>query len=322
MLTRWMLLWVLAVSCVPVSALAETAVKAAQIAAMMDDIAQGRDRAFTQPVALAWSLNADHLSADRIRDVNARLALEIERVATAFLDAPASGKIAATKAVVAAIDPETARDGAAYVFEGSGPSIAVTRQLFFVPTANLGANAVDKVMEVSTKFVRSPKTDDTYYEYSDPANLKQSTVLELPGSDTSWTTSARPPMMSGSVYALKKCRHILVLGWYCNTSLYQLRDLPDSDGQVKLLLTVLYSLPGGADNAEFTDARAENVADGFSAIYVLVVSGDQILIYNPTVQSKSGTVSMQDSLNAGLKEQYGRLVSRLGTELGIGKLAY
>jgi hypothetical protein len=250
------------------------------------------------------------------------LAQEIERVATAFLDAPASGKIAATKAVVAAINPETARDGAAYAFEGSGPSVAVTRQLFFVPTANLGANAVDKVVDISTKFVRSPKTDDTYYEYSDPANLKQSTVLGMPGSDTSWTTGARPPMTSGAVYALKKCRHIFVLGWYCNTALYQLRDLPGSGGQVKLLLTVLYSLPGGADNAEFIDARAENVADGFSAIYVLVVSGDQILVYNPAVQSKSGTVSMQDSLNAGLKEQYGRLVSRFGAELGLGKLAY
>ena len=103
-------------------------------------------------------------------------------------------------------------------FEGSSPSLAFFRQLLFVPAAGIGGNPVGKVMQISSKFVRSPKADDTYYEYSDPANLKQSTVFELAGSDTSWTTGARPPMESGSVYALKKCRHIFILGWYCNQS--------------------------------------------------------------------------------------------------------
>jgi hypothetical protein len=323
MLTRRMLFGaLLATACLPASALAQTTIKAAQIEAMMNDIAQGRDPAFTQPIAPGWSLTADRSLADRIREINARLAQEIERVATVFINAAAGEKIAATKAVVAAIDPETARDGAAYVFEGSGPSMGITRLLLFVPTATLGADAVDKVVAVSTKFVRSPKTDDTYYEYSDPANLKQSTVLELPGSDTSWTTDARPPMAPDQVYALKKCRHLFILGWYCNTSVYQLRDLPGSGGQVKLMVSLLYSLPAGADNAQFTDARAENVLDGTSAIYVLLVAGDQIMIYSPAVQSKSGSLSMQDMLNSGLKEQYGRLVSRLSTELGIGKLPY
>lgn len=316
------LLWVLALSYLPVAATAQTLVTAAQVETVMNDIAQGRDAAFRQPLAPAWSLNTEHSTADRIREVNARLAQEIERVATAFVSAPAAEKIAATKAVVAGIDPKTARDGVAYAFEGSQPSLAVIRQLLFLPATDIGADPVNKVMQINSRFVRSPKTDDTYYEYSDPTNLKQSTVQELPGSDTSWTTRARPPMTPGSVYALKKCRHIFILGWFCDTSLYQLRDLPGSNGQVKVLLTVLRPLPSGADNAQFTDDRAENVVDGFTAISLVLVSGGQILLYNPGVQSKAGATSLQGILSAGLEEEYRQLASVLGTELGIGKLPY
>jgi hypothetical protein len=129
-------------------------------------------------------------------------------------------------------------------------------------------------------------------------------------------------MVPGPVYVLKKCRHIFILGWYCNTSVYQVRDLPGSGGQVKLLLTVLHSLPAGADNPEFTDARAENVVDGFSAIYVVLLSGNQILVYNPGVQSMTGSVRLQGRLSAGLKTAYGQLASLLSTELGIGTLPY
>jgi hypothetical protein len=311
---------VLAVLCLPVPAMAQTSVTAAQVEKMMNDIAEGRDKAFPQPVAFAWSLNTGHSTADRIREVNARLAQEIERVATTFVNAPAVDKIAATKAVVAQIDLETAQDGADEVFEGSGPGLAIIRQLLIVPAIDMGANPVDKLMQISSSFVRSPKTDDIYYEYSDPANLKQSSILELPGSDTSWTTGARAPMTTGSVYALKKCRDIFILGWYCDTSLYQVRDLPGSGGRVKFLLTVLYSLPGGADNAKFTDDRAENVVDGFSAIYVVLVSGNQLLVYDIGFQSKTGNTSQQGSLNAGLKEEHRQLVSLLDTALQIAKL--
>jgi hypothetical protein len=302
--------------------MAQTSVTAAQVEAMMNGIAEGRDKAFSQPVALAWSLNTGNPATGRIREINARMAREIERVATAFVNAPAAEKTAATKAVVAQIDAETAQDGADEVFEGSGPGLAMIRQLLFVPTADMGANPVDKLMQISSSFVRSPKTDDIYYEYGDPANLKQSSVLVLPGSDTSWTTGARPPMVTGQVYALKKCRHIFILGWYCDTSLYQVRDLPGSGGQVKFLITVLYSLPNGADNAKFTDDRAENVVDGYSAIYVVLISGNQLLVYDTGFQSKTGDTSQQGSLNAGLKEENRQFVSLLDTELRIAKLTY
>ena len=316
------LLLIVAMSWPWVSAAAQTLVTAAQIEAIMNDIAEGRDNAFTQPVAPAWSLNTSSPTAVRIREINARMAHEIERVVTAFVEAPPAEKITATKAVVAEIDPETARDGAAYAFEGSGPSLAIARQLLFVPASGLGAKPIDKVMQISSSFVRSPKTDDTYYEYSDASNLKQSSVIELPGSETSWTTGARPPMASGTVYALKKCRDIFILGWYCNTALYQQRDLPGSGGQVELLLTALYPLPSGADSAKFTDARSSNVADGYSAIYIVVAAGDQILVYNPSFQAKEGGTSLQGMLDEGIKKVYGQLVGLLGTNLGIGKLPY
>ncbi|HTC18131.1 MAG TPA: hypothetical protein VK690_03375 [Stellaceae bacterium] len=321
MLTRRMLLWVLAVSWLPVPALAQSAVNAAQIEAMLDGIAAGRDSAFTQPLAPAWSLNAALSTPDRIREIDARMAQEIERVVTAFVNAPAGGKIDATRAVVAQIDAETARDGAAQIFEGSGPGLGVIRQLLFVPAAAAGANPVETLMRISSQFMRSPKTDDVYYEYSNPADLKKSSVLELPGSDTSWTSGARPPMAPGAVYALKKCRNILILGWYCDTSLYQVRDLPGSGGHAKILLTLLDPLPKGADNAKFTDDRAANVVDGFSAIFIVLASGDHVLIYNIGIQSKTGSTSMQSTLDAGLKEQYRQFVSFLGADLGIGQAA-
>jgi len=301
--------------------MAQTPITAAQIETILDDIAEGRDDAFTQPVAPAWSLDTGHSTADRIREIDARMALEIARVAAVFVDAPAAGKIAATEAVVAQIDAETARDGAAEEFEGLGPSLAVFRQLLFVPVADAGADPVDRVMQISSQFLRSPKPGDTYYEYRDPANLRQSTVVRLPGSDASWTTGARPPMEAGKIYALKKCRHVFVLGWYCDTSLYQVRDLKGLDGQAKLLLTVLYPLPEGADNARFWGAHARNVADGLTAVFVVLVSGDQILVYNVGVQSRTGNTNHQDSLDAGFKTIHAQFVGLLGADLDV-KLPY
>jgi hypothetical protein len=47
-----------------------------------------------------------------------------------------------------------------------------------------------------------------------------------------------------------------------------------------------------------------------------------VLVYNIGIQSKTGSTSMQSTLDAGLKEQYRQFVSVLGADLGIGKLPY
>ena len=294
-------------------------VSADQIEAVLAKIAQGKDPAFGPQVAPAQSLDAQRPAAERATAVITRMGQEIERVTAAFASAPAAQRAAKTRDTVAQFSAETAKDGASRSFEGNGPSLSLMRQLLFVPAANLGADPVGRVMQLVSRFEHSPKTDDTYYEYSNPTNLKAAQVTELPGSDASWTNQSQPPMDPGKVYALKKCRHIPVLGWYCNTALYQVRDVPGADG-AKMLATMLRPLPKGADNAKFSGARAENIVDGYTAAYVITASPDLVLVYNLGIQSKAGAPSQQGRLNEGQKAEYRQLVSRIEAELGTGKL--
>jgi hypothetical protein len=290
------------------------------IAGPLTMIADGRDKAFGAAVAPAQSLDAGRSRDDRVHAIVERIAGEVDAVTTAFASAPAAEKIAATKAAVAQFSPETARDGASRSFEGSGPSLSLMRQVLFVPL--LSGLSADAVMQMVSRFERSPKTDDDYYEYSDPADLKGSTITDLPGSDASWTTRARPPMAPGQLYALKKCRHIVILGWFCNTSLYQVRALSMGEAPGAGLLTVLRSLPKGADNPAFDGSRAENIVDGYTAICVVVASGPLVLVYDLGVQSKSTAPSQQGRLNEGHKAEYRQLVSRIEAVLGNVKLPF
>jgi hypothetical protein len=300
---------------------AQTPVPANRLSPLLTTIAQGRDPAFGTAVAPALGLNAGAPAEARAAAVIARITQEIEQVTSAFANAAPADKIKATRDAVARVSPETARDGASRSFEGNGPSLSVMRQVLFVPAANAGADPTARVIEIIGQFERSPKPDDTYYEYADPRDLKRA-ATELPGSDTSWTTGARPAMQPGKVYLLKKCRHITVLGWYCNTQLYQIRDLPGAAPGVKLLLTFLRPLPKGADNARFSGGRAENIVDGYTAAYVVVRSGDLVLVYNLGMQSRPDTASQQSRLNEGHKAEYRQLVRRIQAVLNIPKLPF
>ena len=295
---------------------------AAQISAAFTTIADGRDPAFGAGVAPAQSLDAARSPAERIHAVIARIADETAAVTTAFATAPDAEKIAATKAAVARFSAETARDGASRSFEGDGPSLSLMRQVLFVPISGAAISAATVTATVS-QFERSPKTDDNYYEYSNPADLKGSHVADEPGSDQSWTSGARPPMTPGQVYALKKCRHIFVLGWYCNSALYRVGTLGGTEGGgAQTLTTFLHPLAPGGDNAQFTDDRAKNIVDGYTALYLVVAAEKLALVYNFGIQSKADAASQQSRLNEGHKEEYHQLVARIETALGTGKLPF
>jgi hypothetical protein len=287
-----------------------------QIAPILAAIVEGRDPAFGATVAPALSTDKALPRAERARAVVNRIAQEVADVAAAFAAAPAAQKTAATRQAVARVSAETARDGAERSFEGDGPSLSLMRQLLFVPAQ--GDNAVDKVMRIVSQFEHSPKTEDNYYEYANPADLKGSATADLPGSAASWTSAARPPMALDQVYAMKKCRHIVILGWFCNTSLYQVRAL----GGAQFLLTFLHALPKGADNPVFDGGRAENTVDGYDALCVVVASESLILVYDLGVQSKEGAASQQSRLNEGHKAEYRQLVGRIEAALGIPKLPF
>jgi len=304
------------------AAVADEPFPAGALSAVLSNIARGHDPAFGTAVAPALGLDTRSPPGERAASLIAQMAHEFEQVTSAFANASSHEKIAATRAAVARFSPETARDGASRSFEGSGPSLSYMRQLLFVPAAKAGKDPAGRVLQIISRFERSPKTDDNYYEYTDPKDLARSKIIDLPGSATSWTTQARPAMVQDKVYALKKCRHIFVMGWYCNTQLYQTRDLPGSDSGIKLLLTFLRPLPKNADNLAFSGDKAQNIVDGYTAAYVVMSSGDLVLVYNLGIQSRPDSTSLQSRLDEGQKEEYRQLVSLIETSLDVQKLPF
>src|SRR5258708_40115765 len=90
----------------------------------------------------------------------------------------------------------------------------------------------------------------------------------------------------------------------------------------KLLRTFLRPLPKGADTRASEDGKAENMVDGYTAAYVALASGDLVLVYYIGIQSRPDTASQQSRLNAGHKEEYRQLGSRLQAALEIPHLPF
>ncbi len=281
-----------------------------QLRQILASVAKG-DSAFGAAVAPAETLATTEPKPDRIRHLDIRLLDELNEVAIAFNEAADGQKQPATRAVVKGLDPQTATEGASRVFEGDGPSLSIMRQFLIVPAASLGADPVKKAMAIVTSFERSPKTDDSYFEYTAPKDMAGSEIRTLPGSATSWNKAAEPSMAEGEIYKLKKCRSIPILGWYCNTSWYQPLPLDQApDGSAQALITTLYPLAKGGDNAFFKDGRAENIVDGYTSVYLVEQSGADVLVYSLGFQTKASPALQQARLNAGHKAEFKMLASR------------
>lgn len=289
-----------------------------EIKQILDSIVSGQDSLFGQAVAPAISIDAQATPAAALK-VNARIVQEIDMVLSAFIDAPDGQKIAATRAAVAKLDKETATEGASRTFEGKGPSLSIMRQLAFIPSDEVhGGDPVTRLNDVISSFERSPKTDDDYFEYSNPRDLIGSAIVKLSGSAISWTTGARPSMARGTFYTLKKCRNIILLGWYCNTADYAIHDVASNPiGKASILVTVLRPMPAGQDNPVFSGGQAQNIVDGYTALYLVELAGDLALIYNLGVQYKKGPPNYTSQLNAGQKAEYHQLLLRLQADLGV-----
>jgi hypothetical protein len=263
-------------------------------------------------VAPAEALDAKASKPDRIAATNKRIITEIDQVVGAFHSAPDDLKEQAARAVVHKLDIQTAANGASRVFEGDGPSQSIMRQFLVLPAASLGEDPVGRATEIVTSFEHSPKTDDNYYEYSNPRDFAGSTIRDLPGSATSWNKAAQAPLAADQAVALKKCRHVPILGWYCNTAVYGRVAL--EGGETQLLISALRPVAKGSDNAKFTDDRAKNTADGSTAIYVITRSGPSVLIYNLGFQTTRSAPSLQSKLNEGHKLEYRQLVQRFAMD--------
>lgn len=265
-------------------------------------------------VAPALSVDSAELTETRITAINRRMIDEIKRVMTAFSSAPAGDQDRAVRDTVRAFDPETAAEGAARLFEGDGPSLSIMRQVLVVSADGLGPAPVARAMDRVSSFERSAKTDDTYYEYANPRDLNASEIIDRPGDPQSWTSNAAPRMELNTIYTLKKCRHIAVLGWYCNTADYQRRAIASPAGaETEILLTVLRPLAPGGDHRMFDGDRSKNIVAGYTALYLVTRSRDAVLIYSLGYQSKPGKPSQTSALNSGHQEEYRQLASRFSS---------
>lgn len=285
-------------------------------------IARGDDPGFGRDIAPALSVDTARPAPERADAVIDRMSTEFDTVLHAFLTASATERISKTRAAVARVDPETAEKGASRHFQGKGPYLSLMRQLLFVPSAAAGAEPAARILRIVSGFEHAPRAEDTYYEYADPENLKRSAIATLAAAKASAGGEEALAMRPGGSYVLKKCRHVPVLGWYCNTSRYAVRILRAGDVTAELLLTFLVPLPPGADNAMFHGGRAENVVDGYTAAYLVLATADTSLVYNLGIQSRAGALSMQSRLNREQQKESRELAQALKTALGISHLAW
>lgn len=306
---------------VPVAAAAAGSPGDALTATLMT-IARGEDPGFGRDVAPAVSVDDARPAAQRSDTVIRRMADEIGKVTQAFVAAPAAERIARTRAVVAGFDPETAAFGASRRFEGDGPYLSQMRQLLFVPTSAAGAAPAERLLAIISGFERTPRPADNYYEYSDPDDLKGSKITTLDPDDAPGDQGASRPMVPGRMYLLKKCRHVVLLGWYCDTSRYTVRTLPGGGEAPRALLTFLVPLAPGADNAAFSGGRAENVVEGYTAAYIVLPLPDLTLIYNLGIQSRRDEPVLEKRLNREHQKEYRELTEALKAALRLPSLPW
>jgi hypothetical protein len=278
-----------------------------------------RFRGLAAPAQWALAAGTDQ---SRIAAANARLAAEAESLATAFAQAPNGSRAKAALAALAKFDPETARDGAAWLFYGSAPAVSALRQAAFFPAARLGASAVQKTMDAISSFELLPKPEDYYYLYSLPLAPSRSRATELRGSPQGYLSPAAAGMRTGEPYAAKKCRYFL--GWYCNASQYEVTALPAAPGEPegsRLMIATLMGLEHNPDSLDFGgDGRSRNMAAGYTSFYLVKRAGDSVMLYFSGIQHSASSPSFQGQLNDGQKAEYRQLLERTRALLGTDPL--
>lgn len=302
----------------PSMARAQVANESAQLRQVLEARTTQRDGRFAGQVAPGLYL-VDGSPEQRLQEANQRLVTEANVLLQAFASGGDDQRVGLTLKALSAFDAETARDGAARLFFGRGPSMSIMRQIVFVPADRLGANAVQKVMEAVSSFELLPKPEDYYYVYSNALSLSQSRAPETRGASGSHLRASQT-MADNAPYAIKKCRHVLFT-WYCNTSQYVQQPVSSSSDSARLLVTTLVDLKRNNDSPDFNrDSRTSNIVEGYTGFYLVKRAGNVIMIYNSGVQHGSDAPRLQGRLNEGHKVEYRQLVERLRSTLGVSPL--
>lgn len=283
-------------------------------------VVRGQDPIFGQSVLPAQSIEPQGTAESRVEEITKGFSQELSFVANAFLNAPEDKIEATTQEAVFQFSAETSKEGAARTLEGRGPILSYLRQFAVIKSSpKLGDDPVTSILSLVSAFESTPKPEDYYYHYENSHSLSLGDVTELrSGSSAHYLTHPRPASSADESRSLKKCRKIIVLGWFCNTSIYGWSKLPtSSQAEAGVFINVLIDLEKVGEHAKFKrDARGKNLVDGYTSALLVVRKQDSILIYQTGAQSGGrdpGSFAAQ--INDGHKLEYRQMMELIRSKL-------
>lgn len=266
----------------------------------------------------AKSLNLNLSESDRTLEINNKVAGEIDSVLTTFKNSTEENKLQAVQAQVSKFDPEVVSNGAHIIFFNNGPSAAFSRVLMMIEKkAGNAAVTADAVLKSFSSYKRSAIPSTYVYEYSDAANISQSTIKAAIGSEATWKLPlAAEAIKPNQDLVLKKCRQIF--GWKCVTSLYRTGQLLQGNDSTKLLYAGIYNLVSNPDHPEFSgDKRSTNQITGSTAVYTVRESSNWVILYGVDSQWNQGTILFTPLISDEFLKDSRRIKERLSLDLNV-----
>lgn len=267
----------------------------------------------------AKSLNLNLSESDRTLEINNKVAGEIDAVLTTFKNSREENKLQAVRAQVSKFDPEVvSNNGAHIIFFNNGPSAAFSRVLMMIEKkAENAAVTADAILKSFSSYKRSAIPSTYVYEYSDAANISQSTIKTGVGSDATWKLPlAAEAIKPNQDIVLKKCRQIF--GWKCVTSLYRTSQILQGNDSIKILYAGIYNLVSNPDHPEFSgDKRSTNQITGSTAFYTVRESSNWVILYGIDAQWNQGTILFTPLISEEFLKDSRRIKERLSLDLNV-----
>lgn len=287
---------------------------------VIDSYTAGNNGFYNKSIAPLKSLNLNKSGADRISEMNNKIATEINSVLNAFDSAAEDKKREAVSNIIKEIDSELQGVASAHIeFIDGKPSQAFARTILILEKIdNVG---VDQVMNVLSSYKRAAKPNDFSYEYENAENLTEGEIKLTNGNEATWLKAAAPSGFEpGKDYVLKKCRQIF--GWRCGTTLYHVDSINNSKPSSKYLFMANYELKTNPDHREFiNDRRSVNQTAGGIALFVVRESTKWVIIYGVDAVISNDKVSFASLIQQEFQKDFNRLSQRLSTDLNLKEIS-
>ena len=280
------------------------------IAHTLNHYTLGNDAFLNKILSPAKSLDMNKSDADRTTEANNKMILSLTTIISAFDAAADDKKAANVAAALKQLDPKFEKNESARIeFSDGKPSAAFSRIAFVIDKGDADA---EKVLQSFTSYKRSAKPSDYVYEYENPMNISQGSVIERKGSDTSWfPPQAPPPLLNGQSLVVKKCRQIL--GWKCGTTFYNRNKMNDN---LIFLFMGNHDLNQNQDNPYFEDdSRTKNQVAGSSALFIVRESAKHILFVGADSTWNKGGIMFGSIIQSEYQKDVERFKQRLMFDL-------